>query len=41
MVELPTFEVWFNVVVAKALVASEDVFKDVISISSPPLDLAI
>jgi hypothetical protein len=41
MVELPTLEVSFNVVVAKALVASEDVFKDVISISSPPLDLAI
>jgi hypothetical protein len=41
MVELPTFEVWFSIVVAKSLVANEDVSKDVISISTPPLDLAI
>jgi hypothetical protein len=41
MAESPTFEVWFNVVVVKALVASEDVSKDVISISNLHSDLAI
>jgi hypothetical protein len=41
MVKLPAFEVWFNVVVAKALATCEDVSKDVISINTPPLDLAI
>jgi hypothetical protein len=41
MVELPTLEVWLNVVVVKTLVVSEDVSKDVISINTPPLDLAI
>jgi hypothetical protein len=41
MAKLPTFEVSFNVVIVKTLVASEDVSKDVISINNLHSDLAI
>jgi hypothetical protein len=41
MVELPTFDIWFNIVVANAMAAGEEMFEDVVSISNPPLHLAI
>jgi hypothetical protein len=41
MVELPTFDIWFNIVVANAMVIGEEMFEDVVSISNPPSDLAI
>jgi hypothetical protein len=40
LAKLPPFEIWFVIVIAKKLVIGEEVVKDVISISSPPLDLA-
>jgi hypothetical protein len=41
MVELPTFNIWFNTIVANAMAIVEEMFEDVVSISNPPLDFAI
>jgi hypothetical protein len=41
LVELPPFEIWFAIAIAKKLETGEGVVEDVISINSPPSDLAI
>jgi hypothetical protein len=40
LAKLTPFEFWFVNVIVEDLVASEEVVGDVISINSPPLDLA-
>ncbi len=40
MLELASFEKWFPIVIAKAMANDEEVSKNVISISIPPLDYA-
>jgi hypothetical protein len=38
---LPPFEVWFPIAIVEAMANGEDLSKDIISISIPPLDYAI